>query len=205
MQATEKMSHKSMRRKQKGVATVEFALVALLFLLVLFIVIELARAMYICNTLQEVTRRAAAMASNADFSNSTAMQQIRQQAVFRNSPGFLTFAEPVSDARIYIDYMWIQRDGTNLTMVAIPEGSLPANPAVNYANCLGSPYSQGCVRLVRVRVCESATGESCTPVRYQSLVSLVRLSFNLPVSTTIANVETLGLPAGTPSEPCGCT
>jgi len=126
------------------------------------------------------------------------MQKVRELAVFRNSSGFLTLAEPVSDARIWIDYMWIQRDGTSLKMMPIPEGSLPSSPAVNYANCLGAPYSQACIRLVRVRVCEAATGDNCTPVRYQSLISLTRLPFALPASTTIVNAETLGMSSGTP-------
>jgi hypothetical protein len=189
---------RSPRRKQQGAAAVEFALVALPFFLILFVVVEVARAMYVCNTLQEVTRRAAALAANADFSSETAMQDVREQAVFRDSPGTLMFADPITEAYVKIDYMSIQRSGTSLTKVAIPSGGLPASPAVNSGNCLTDPYSESCIRLVRVRICEPTDGASCTPVTYQSLISIVPLPFGLPVSTTIVNAETLGLPAGTP-------
>ena len=188
--------------RERGVAAVEFALVALLFFLLFFGIVEIARAMYICNTLQEVTRRAAALAATADFSSATAMQRVRQQAVFRESPGSLVFAQPVTDDYVRIDYLSIRKDGTTLTMTPIPTASLPSSPAVNYANCLKDPYGSDCIRLVRVRVCEPDGNDACTSVPYQALVSLVTLSFGLPRSTTIVNAETLGLPEGLP--PCGC-
>ena len=180
--------------RQRGVAAVEFALIAVAFFIIFFGVVELTRAMYICNTLQEVTRRAAALAASTDFTNSTAIQQVREKAVFRESPGFLVFADPVSDANVNIDYMWIQRDGTAMTMVRIP--SLPASPAVNHSNCLNDPYCEHCIRLVRVRVCQEKEGATCTPLSYRNLTSLVPLPFALPISTTITNAETLGMPAG---------
>jgi hypothetical protein len=194
----------AIRTREQGVAAVEFALVALLFFLLFFGIVEIARAMYICNTLQEVTRRAAALAATTDFSSASAMQRVREQAVFRGSPGFLAFAEPVTDQHVKIDYMSIQKAGTTLTMVPIPTGSLPSSPAVNYANCLKDSYGGDCIRLVRVRVCEPDASAACEPVPYQSLVSLVTLSFGLPESTTIVNAETLGLPEGTPADTCGC-
>lgn len=175
-------------------AAVEFSLVAVLFLTFVFGIIEVARAMYICNVLQEVTRQAAALATNTDFSNGAAMQRVRERAIFRNTPGFLVLAEPITDQHIIIDYMRIQRNGTALTMEAIPASSLPANPTDNHINCTQNPYGESCIRLVRVRVCQPGSGEECTPVTYQALVSLVPLPFGLPRSTTIANAETLGMP-----------
>jgi hypothetical protein len=192
------------RTREQGVAAVEFALVAMLFFLLFFGIVEIARAMYICNTLQEVTRRAAALAATTDFSSATAMQRVREQAVFRESPGFLVFAQPVTDDHVKIDYMSIRKDGTTLTMTPIPTGSLPSSPTANYANCLKDPYGNDCIRLVRVRVCEPGGGDACDPVPYQSLVSLVTMAFGLPQSTTIVNAETLGLPEGVPTDPCGC-
>lgn len=189
-------------RKQQGVAAVEFSIVAIVFFMLFFGIVELARAMYIINTLQEVTRRAAAFATNADFSNDIDMQRVRERAIFRDSPGFLLFAEPVSDRNVVIDYMWIRKDGTTMTMMPIPSGSLPASPAANFANCLGDAYSQGCIRLVRVRVCETASAEDCEPVEYQNLVPLIPFSFGLPTAKTIVTAETLGMPAGVPS--CEC-
>jgi hypothetical protein len=190
------------RRKQQGIAAVEFALVAIMFFLLVFGIVEVARAMYTINVLQEVTRRAAALATNADFSNPTTMQRVRERAIFRDSPGSLVLAEPVTDEHIVIDYLWIQRTGASMSMVPIPPGSLPASPAANFTNCLGDPYSQNCIRLVRVRVCETASSTACEPVGYRSLVSLIPFSFDLPTSMTIVTAETLGMPAGVP---CECT
>jgi hypothetical protein len=181
------------KQKQHGVAAVEFSLVAILFFTLVFGIIEVARAMYICNTLQEVTRRAAALATNADFRNDAIMQDVRERAIFRNSPGLLVFAEPITDQHINIDYMRVRRDGGNLTMERIPDGSLPASPAQNRVNCTRDPYAEGCIRLVRVRVCQPGGGAECTPVPYRTLVSLIPLPFALPRSTTIANAETLGM------------
>lgn len=182
------------RRTQQGVAAVEFSLVAILFFTLFFGIVEVARAMYICNTLQEVTRRAAALATNTDFTKDTAMQDVREHAVFRTTPGLLVFAEPISDQHINIDYMRIRRDGTELTMVRIPDGSLPASPAENHENCTRDPYGANCIRLVRARVCQEGSGEQCTRVTYRTLVSLIPLPFGLPRSVTITNAETLGMP-----------
>jgi hypothetical protein len=205
MQATERRFHfRSGWRKQRGVAAVEFSLVAMAFFIVFFGVVELARAMYVCNTLQEVTRRAALLAANTDFTNATAMQQVRERAIFRDTPGTLVFADPVADGHVKIDYMWIQKNGTSMTMQPIPSGSLPASPTANFVNCLNDPYSQSCIRLVRVRVCQSDDGGTCTPITYRTLVSLIPLPFDLPAATTIVNAETLGMPAGVPADPCGC-
>lgn len=184
---------------------VEFAAVVIVFLLLLFGSIELARAMYICNVLQEVTRRAAAQAVVTDFSNGAAMQRIREYAVLRESPGLLAFADPVTDAYVKIDYMWIQKDATTraMSLQPIASGAMPASPEANYVNCLRNAYSESCIRMVRVRICQPGNAD-CAAVPYRNLVSLVRLSFNLPESTTIASAESLGLAGGLPPDPCGC-
>jgi hypothetical protein len=193
----------SLRRKtasrQQGVAAVEFALVALIFFLLFFGIIEIARAMYICNTLQEATRRAAALAANTDFTDTAAMQHVREAALFRNSPGFLVFGQPVSDQNIKIDYLQIPASSTIPVSIS---GALPASPQQNLLNCALNPNGANCIRLVRVRICLSGgDSNACDPVPYQQLVSLVPFSFPLPRSTTIANAETFGLP---PGMPCGC-
>jgi hypothetical protein len=159
--------------------------------------------MYICNILQEATRRAAALAVNTDFTDGAALQQVREQAVFRSSPGLLAFADPVSDAHIKIDYMSVQKVATGLELAPIPPGSLPASPEANYVNCARDSYNEACIRLVRVRVCQPGAGD-CAPVAYKPLVSMAPLSFNLPDATTIAHAETLGLPGGLPPDPCSC-
>ncbi len=51
-----------MKHQQKGLYIVEFALVAALFFVLLFAVIEFARALFVWNTLTEATRRGARLA-----------------------------------------------------------------------------------------------------------------------------------------------
>jgi hypothetical protein len=190
-------------RNQRGGAAVEFAFIVLIFLTLIFGIMELARAMYICNTLQEVTRRAAALAANTDFSDPVAMQRVRERAIFRTSPGFLMFARPVTDANIKVDYLAVTPAAASLAMAPIPAGSLPADPERNQEICTGNPNDAGCIRLVRVRICLPG-GAGCDPVPYQSIVSLIPIPFPLPKSTTIVTAETLGRPAGIAPAPCGC-
>lgn len=171
----------------------EFALVAVLYFTLLFGLIEAARAMYICNTLQEVTRRAAAAAVSTDFSDSTALHQVQQKAIFRDNAGMLAFADPVTDAHIRIDYLSIARSAGALSMV--PVTSMPSTPAQNRLNCAADPNGASCIRLVRVRVCATggAAAPDCDEVPYKTIVSLIPFRFALPISTTIMPAESLGL------------
>ncbi|MEQ1438725.1 TadE/TadG family type IV pilus assembly protein [Fontimonas sp. SYSU GA230001] len=52
-----------MRRRQRGLTTVEFAFAGVVVLVLLFAVIEIGRAMFVWNTLGEATRRAARLAA----------------------------------------------------------------------------------------------------------------------------------------------
>lgn len=128
--------------KQQGVAAVEFPFVAIVFFPIFFGIVEVSRAMYVINTLQEVRRRAAALATNTDFSNAAAMQTVRERAIFRDSPGLLLFAQPVADTHIVFDYVWIRRTRGTMTMVPIPSASLPASPAANFATAWATPTAK---------------------------------------------------------------
>jgi hypothetical protein len=187
------------RSRQRGIAALEFALVAIIFFTLFFGIVELSRAMYICNTLQEVTRRAAAMAVNTDFSDATAMQQVRNRAIFRDSPGQLLLGDPVSDQHVKIDYLQIPSGGSTPVSMS---GALPASPQENRVNCAINSNASNCIALVRVRICApGGSSATCDPVDYKAMVSLISMAFPLPPSTTIAKIETLGLIPGTP---CPC-
>lgn len=161
MRATDPCTRPAQPGNQNGGAAVEFALVVLFFLTLVFGILELARAMYICNTLQEVTRRAAAMAARTDFADAAAMQRVREYAVLRSSAGTLAFADPVTDAHVRIDYMAITDTEGTRGMEAIPTGSLPASPAANRLICMNDPNDPGCIRLVRARICLPGGGNNC--------------------------------------------
>jgi Flp pilus assembly protein TadG len=198
---SQKASARVLRRPaEKGAAAVEFAFVALLFFLLIFGILELARIMYMYNTLADVTRTAAKSAANISWSNTAALDLARQRAIFREDAGGLPFGWPVTDQNIRIDYLYLDRSGGTIAMK--PVASLPSCPGRNHLNCLTNPYTSAttpsggtCVRLVRVRICKSASG-ACEPVDYQMLMPLVDLGVKLPLSTTIVKAESLGYHPG---------
>ena len=181
--------------RQHGVAAVEFAVVAVIFFMLFFGILDIIRALYICNILQEVTRRATALAVNSDFNDASAMLNVRTHAVFRTGRGPLLFADPISDDYVKIDYLYIPA-----TANPAPIGtSLPASPRQNRINCTSNPNAANCIQLVRVRIClPGGASDVCEPVPYQTLASFVPFSFSLPTATTIARAETLGMPPGVP-------
>lgn len=187
-------------RQQAGTVIVEFAMVFLVFLVLAFGVMELARIMYMFNTLQEVTRHAATLASNTDFTDEAAKSVVRQAAIFRNSPGPLALGAPITDAHVRIDYMSLIRNGGSLTMTEIPTTSLPACSANNRITCTKDRNDPACIRFVRVRICDPGDTNACASVQYQALTSIMSLPVNLPRAEKIVPAESLGFVPGT--APC---
>lgn len=190
--------------KERGVAAVEFAIVALLFFTVIFGIIELARIMYVYNTLAEVTRSAARAAANIDWRNTTELNLAKQRAIFRSSAGDLPFGAPVTDQHIRIDYLALKQGGTT-TYEPIAAGSMPGSPGRNRHNCLTNSYGSAtsaastCIRIVRARICKPDT--DCEPVDYQALFLFLNLGVSLPTSATLVSAETLGYHIGDPLSP----
>jgi len=184
------------RQRQRGATVAEFALSVVIFFVALFFVMELARVLYLWNTLQEATRRAAAAAAVSDFSNAATMNAIRQAAVLRDSAGTLPLGTPVTDAHIRIDYLSLTRNADNsLSMTPIPAASLPACPARAHINCIANPNGASCIRFVRVRLCAPGT-DACGDVQYQPLFPLTGINHVLPQATTITKAESLGYQPG---------
>lgn len=186
---------------QRGTFIVEFAIIFLVLLVFLFGIIELARIMYLYNTLADATRRAAATAAVTDYRDTAAMRLVRQQAIFRSDPGELLLGAPVTDQHILIDYLALVRNLDNtLTLTPIPTASLPSCPARNRVTCTGNPNDALCIRFVRARICDPASANGCTAVNSTSLFGLLPPLGKLPVSTTIVTAETLGYIPG--AMPC---
>jgi hypothetical protein len=181
------------RISQAGTAAVEFAIVALVFFLFVFGILEVARVMYVYNTLQESTRRAAAAAAQVYPSDTAAITRLKQDAVFRSSAGELVLGAPVSDSHIRIDYL-----AHDLSM--IPAGALPTCAADNQKICMANPLSASCIHFVEVRVCDPANAATCVATRSRGMFPLVSLPVPLPTALTIVPVETLGYRQGVP--PC---
>lgn len=187
-------------RFQRGVAAVEFALLAIIFFTIVFGMLELARAMFVFNTVQEVTRRAAAAASVTNHRDAAAMARIRQDAIFRNSPGELILSTPVTDSNVRIDYLALTRQGDgNLSMTRIDDGALPTCARNNRTICMSNPNATNCIRFVRARICADDGSAQCTAVDYKTIFPLIALPFKVPRATTISVVESFGgMPEGTP-------
>lgn len=180
-----------------GTVAVEFALVLGVFLLVLFGILAVAQTMYVLNTLQEVSRRAAAAAAKTDFTDPAALQQIRQNALFRDSPGILAFGAPLNDTHVWIDYLSIARAGDgSLSLQPMP--SLPASAAASRIACMNDPYSDSCVQFVRVRLCATADANGCQPVILRTIFPWLPLSVPLPAATTIVKADGLGYSVALP-------
>ncbi len=187
---------RSHQRRQRGQFVVEFTLVFLIFLVMVLSIIEVSRALYMWNTLQEVTRRAARAATTTDFSDPAAMAQLRRDAVFSSNDGNLAFGAPVTHQHILVDYLSLQNSGSGSQQVPIPAGAMPLCPARNRLTCTADSNSPSCIRFVRVRVCKPGT--NCEPVAHTTASSLVELPIALPLSTTIMKAESLGYSPGMP-------
>ena len=185
-------------RARAGAVTAEFAIVITLFLAVVCGVVEMARLLYMFNTLQVVTQRAAA-AANADFSDAAAMAGVRQRAIFRGSAGTLSIGAPVTDDHVRIDYLSLS-DAGGAAINEIPAASLPSCPANNRVSCMQNPYGPSCIRMVRARICDPADTGQCARVAYQPLFSFIAIPIGLPRAPAVSTVETLGAPPG--QAPC---
>jgi Flp pilus assembly protein TadG len=73
-------------KTQKGTAMVEFALIALLFFMILFGIIEFGRAFFTYNTLVEATRRGARVAAVCPAS-AAGQTLVKQATIFDGTPG----------------------------------------------------------------------------------------------------------------------
>jgi hypothetical protein len=114
------------RRRQSGLAAVEFAIVGMLTMTIIFALLEVSRAMFVFNALDEVTRRGARMAAVCPL-NAPAIKQV---ALFgqtgQNGQGLLAGLRPEN---VTLEYL-------NLS------GQRLADPAASY----------GQIRFVRVRI-----------------------------------------------------
>jgi len=180
-------------RRQGGAATVEFALVAILLIVLLLGIVELGRFLYLFNTVQEVTRRAAreAVVSNTD---SSTQDGIRSRAVLGTgaTPAFLPAGGEIDYDKVVIDYL--DKDQNKINN--------PPSGIQNIFNCVATPPTN-CIKFVRVRVCDYQKPNQCDPVQYVPMIGLfspkgltgmqkINLGIDIPGSTVIMPAESLG-------------
>lgn len=170
---------------QQGAASVEFALVALLFFALMFGVIEFGRVIFLWNTVQEVTRHAARDATVSNFKDAAAMDQVKQNAIFRSTPGPLILGGVIDDTYVRINYL-------NASLNEV-DTSLTCSP-LNVSNCLSDPNGANCIRFVQARLCQPGGG-ACAAVPYTPMVTLLAPFFTavtVPPSQVVMPAESLG-------------
>ena len=156
--------------RQQGAAAVEFALVALLFFTLLFAILEFGRLLYLYNTVQEVSRRAAREAVVRWIDQTDAVKTL---ALFGGTA--LTAAPEVTAANITIRYL--NKSGAEVTLP-------PLDPGDNLSACGDITRTASCIDSVRV---------SIDNVSYTPMVSLFGfLNIALPASVVVMHAESLG-------------
>lgn len=89
------------RKRQRGLTTVEFAIISAAFFVVLFGVIEMGRALFVVNTLTEATRRAARMAAVCPVGDAAPASA----AIFDNGNGGSSVVSGLTTGNVAIDYL----------------------------------------------------------------------------------------------------
>ena len=185
----------STAHSQRGVAAVEFALIAVVFFMVLLGIAEFGRIMYVWNTTQEVTRRAAREAVVRDFS-AAETAAIKREAIFQaGTSGTVSLPAGVEITNTTVRLVYLTVDAGGNT-VAITAGNMPADPADNISACGDAARMFiSCIRFVQACIAVDDTCVSAIP--YQPMVVLlgnlgIDLAINIPASTVVMPAESLG-------------
>lgn len=157
-------------RTQRGVATIEFALIATIFFTLLFGILEFGRMMYVFNSMQEITRRGAREAVVRWIDQTST---VRTLALFGGTS--LPAGAELTAANIKIDYL--KKNGAVVT-------SFPFDPADNLSACGDITRTDSCIYSVRV---------SIVNLNYIPMVSLFSfLNMALPGSSSTMHAESMG-------------
>lgn len=184
-----KKASTSLRKRHEGGHTaVEFGIFAIALFTFIFGTIEMGRALFVWNTMAEVTARAARAAAMANFNDAAASSQLRRDALGIAAPDDKLFlANEITHENLVIDYL--RRDGATVV------DPMPPCPAMNVVNCLANPDGPQCIHFVRVRLCKKDT--NCDHVPYTPLMPLPgidRLNVSMPWFSAVVPAETLGMP-----------
>lgn len=175
--------HNSPCQQQRGIVAVEFALISLVYFFVIFGIMELGRMLYVWNTVQEVTRRAAREAVVRDFTSE--IGAVQREAIFRpgsSGSASLPAAPEITNADIRITFL-----NGNL----VSASPMPSDPADNISACNDADRTSSCIRFVEACV---GTGGACTGfIKYAPMIGLFpALAIDIPASSVIMPAESLG-------------
>jgi TadE-like protein len=182
-------------RPQRGAATVEFALLAIVFFMVLLGIMEFGRLIYVWNTVQEVTRHAAREAVVRDFT-SAEIAAIQRESIFQGgSTGTVNLPAGVEIANttVKIVYLTVDAGGNRVAITAV---NMPFDPADNISACGDAlRMNISCIRFVQACIAVDDTCANSIP--YQPMVLLlanlgIDLAINIPASSVVMPAESLG-------------
>jgi Flp pilus assembly protein TadG len=157
-------------KTQKGAAMVEFAMIALLFFMILFGIIEFGRAFFTYNTLVEATRRGARVAAVCQASDAGIL--MAQQAAIFGTPGGTQTTGLLGLTTADVSVTYLQADGT--TVVAPPA---LADNSTSYNN----------IAYVQVKILSLNNSNSIN-----LLIPGVSVAFPVPAIVTTLPSESLG-------------
>ena len=175
------MSNSTSKRKQRGAAAVEFALVAVIFFGLIFGIVEFGRGLYVWNSVQEVTRYVAREAVVCWRSDWNSMRDARGLIGMQSLPA----APELATTNISIEAL---RRAPNASGQLVVLGNSPSTVDENISNCASSdtPTPRDCIGYVRVRV-----NASFTPL-IGTLLWFPLPNIPLPPSTVDMPAESLG-------------
>ena len=169
------MNRAPTRRQQSGVAVVEFAIVGALALILIFAVLEIARAFFVANALTEATRRGARMAVVCPVNDPA----IAQVATF-NAPGAGNVSPVVNGLDTGdIVLRYLDRDGGEIEDPS-PDPTQPAE-------------------FLRIRYIQV----SVVNFEHELIIPFFNRTFTMPEFTTTLPRESLGIPR-TGTGPISC-
>jgi len=157
--------------RMRGAAVLEFALVCLIFLTLIFGALEFARVLYIHSTLQEVTRRAAREMTVRWIDDEASAKTL---ALF--GAGALPGGPDITASAIVIEYL--AADGSVVT-------TFPDDPGDNLSACGDAARSASCIFSVRVSI---AAGIAYTPM----IALFDFIDLELPRSSVTMHAESMG-------------
>ena len=152
-----------MRTRQKGVTTVEFAIVGALFFIILFGIVEIGRAMFVWNGLADITRRAARIAAVCPPNDTDITRVAIYNAV--TDGGASRFISGLNPADVKLRYL-------TSTMVDEP-----------------SPATTG---FTNVRYVQASIDNSPDGYRHQMLIPTFNINLTPPDFATTVPAESLG-------------
>ncbi len=174
------------RLRLRGTTTIEFAASLLAFIIALFVMLDVCRALFMWNALAGVTRTVARTAIvNAPFG--AAVDSARSTAILAVNGSSSYLGSEVTTDAIQVKYL-------NLAFNAVAATS--ANSSTNRTTCHNNPAADDCIRFVQVQICKPNTSP-CAPLTFTPLLPLFGPISIVPTFVTILPAQGLGCTPGT--------